>query len=36
LSYMKSFNITQLIIEDEKVYKGIIHLHDIIEEGIVK
>jgi len=33
---MKSFNITQLVVEDERIYKGFIHLHDIIEEGIVK
>ena len=33
---MKSHNITQLIVVDNDSYKGIIHLHDIIKEGIVQ
>ena len=33
---MKSHNITQLIVVENDSYKGIIHLHDIIKEGIVK
>tara|TARA_B110000881_G_C18478403_1_gene465127 strand:+ start:22 stop:990 length:969 start_codon:yes stop_codon:yes gene_type:complete len=33
---MKSFNITQLVVLKGDVYCGIIHIHDIIEEGIVK
>ena len=32
---MKSHNITQLIVVENDSYKGIIHLHDIIKEGIV-
>ena len=32
---MKSHNITQLIVLENGSYKGIIHLHDIIKEGIV-
>lgn len=33
---MKSHNITQLIVVENGLYKGIIHLHDIIKEGIVQ
>jgi arabinose-5-phosphate isomerase len=33
---MKSHNITQLIVVENDTYKGIIHLHDIIKEGIVQ
>ena len=33
---MKSHNITQLIVVENDSYKGIIHLHDIIKEGIVE
>jgi arabinose-5-phosphate isomerase len=33
---MKSHNITQLIVVESGSYKGIIHLHDIIKEGIVQ
>ena len=33
---MKSHNITQLIVIENGLYKGIIHLHDIIKEGIVQ
>jgi arabinose-5-phosphate isomerase len=33
---MKSHNITQLIVLENSSYKGIIHLHDIIKEGIVQ
>ena len=32
---MKSHNITQLIVVENDSYKGIVHLHDIIKEGIV-
>jgi arabinose-5-phosphate isomerase len=27
--------ITQLVVIDDKEYKGILHLHDILKEGIV-
>ena len=33
---MKSNNITQLIVFEENKYFGVIHLHDIINEGIVQ
>lgn len=33
---MKSHNITQLIVVENDSYEGIIHLHDIIKEGIVQ
>ena len=33
---MKDLNITQLIVLDENKYCGIIHLHDIIKEGIAE
>ena len=32
---MEEFSITQLVVADEGVYKGILHLHDILKEGIV-
>lgn len=35
LSFMENHAITQLIVADEGTYKGIIHLHDILKEGIV-
>lgn len=35
LSLMKSNNITQLAVLKDEVYVGIIHLHDIIKEGIL-
>jgi arabinose-5-phosphate isomerase len=31
---MESFNISQLIVTNNNAYKGIIHLHDLIKEGI--
>ena len=35
LELMRTNNITQLIVADEGVYKGIIHLHDVLKEGII-
>jgi len=35
LNIMEDFSITQLIISENGEYKGIIHLHDILKEGIV-
>ncbi|MBC8053201.1 MAG: KpsF/GutQ family sugar-phosphate isomerase [Sphingobacteriaceae bacterium] len=35
LELMRSNNITQLIVADKGVYKGIIHLHDLLREGII-
>lgn len=35
LNIMKKHSITQLIALDNNVYKGIIHLHDIVKEGII-
>jgi arabinose-5-phosphate isomerase len=35
LEIMKSRDISQLVVVDKKVYKGIIHIHDIIKEGII-
>lgn len=35
LNSMENFSITQLIVTEGKEYKGIIHLHDILKEGIV-
>lgn len=32
---MEEHNITQLIVMDEGVYLGMVHLHDILKEGIV-
>jgi len=35
LNIMEDFSITQLIVTDNSNYKGVIHLHDILKEGIV-
>lgn len=35
LSVMRSNNITQLVVADNTGYKGIIHLHDLVKEGIL-
>lgn len=35
LNLMEDFSITQLIVADEGKYLGVIHLHDILKEGIV-
>ncbi|MBC7912769.1 MAG: KpsF/GutQ family sugar-phosphate isomerase [Pyrinomonadaceae bacterium] len=35
LEIMRTNNITQLIVADTGVYKGIIHLHDLLREGII-
>jgi arabinose-5-phosphate isomerase len=35
LNLLEDFSITQLIVVDEGEYKGVLHLHDILKEGIV-
>ncbi len=35
LQLMRNHNITQLIVQQESKYLGIIHLHDILKEGII-
>ncbi len=35
LNILEDFSITQLIVADEGEYKGVLHLHDILKEGIV-
>ncbi len=35
LNILEDFSITQLVVVDNSVYKGVIHLHDILKEGIV-
>lgn len=35
LDLMRSNNITQLLVVDQGVYCGVIHLHDILREGII-
>ena len=35
LSIMRQSNITQLLVVDKTKYKGVIHLHDILREGIL-
>lgn len=32
---MEDFSITQLVVVENEVYKGILHLHDILKEGIL-
>ena len=35
LHVMESYDITQLLVVEEGEYKGVVHLHDIIKEGII-
>jgi arabinose-5-phosphate isomerase len=35
LELMRSYNINQLIALDEKKYAGILHLQDLVREGII-
>jgi arabinose-5-phosphate isomerase len=35
LNILEDFSITQLVVVDQGEYKGVIHLHDILKEGIV-
>ncbi|EOR96094.1 Arabinose 5-phosphate isomerase [Arcticibacter svalbardensis MN12-7] len=35
LALMRTNNITQLIVVEANIYKGIIHLHDLLREGII-
>lgn len=35
LELMKKYNITQLLVNDNGAYAGVIHLHDLIKEGII-
>lgn len=35
LDMMRSNNITQVLVVDNGIYKGVLHLHDILKEGII-
>ena len=35
LSIMRKNNITQLLVTDKDKYLGVLHLHDILKEGII-
>jgi arabinose-5-phosphate isomerase len=35
LILMKQYNISQLIITDKGRYVGMVHLHDLVKEGIL-
>lgn len=35
LAIMKQYNITSLVVADGAVYKGFVHLHDLLREGII-
>ncbi|HSV88852.1 MAG TPA: KpsF/GutQ family sugar-phosphate isomerase [Bacteroidales bacterium] len=35
LQLMRKHNITQLLVVENKQYKGVVHLHDILKEGII-
>lgn len=35
LELMREANISQLVVEDDGLYAGIIHLHDLVQEGII-
>jgi arabinose-5-phosphate isomerase len=32
---MENFSITQMVVEDKNEYVGILHIHDILKEGII-
>ena len=35
LAEMKTNNITQLLVLDGNLYRGVVHLHDLLKEGII-
>jgi arabinose-5-phosphate isomerase len=35
LDLMRKNNITQLIVTEQDTYMGIIHLHDLVREGLI-
>ena len=35
LDKMRSANISQLVVEEKGIYTGIIHLHDLVKEGLI-
>jgi arabinose-5-phosphate isomerase len=35
LNILEDFSITQLVVVDHEEYKGVLHLHDILKEGII-
>jgi arabinose-5-phosphate isomerase len=35
LNILEDYSITQLIVSDNGTYKGVLHLHDILKEGII-
>ena len=35
LDIMQSNNITQLLVVENNKYKGVVHLHDLLKEGII-
>jgi arabinose-5-phosphate isomerase len=35
LDIMRKNNISQLLVTDQQEYVGIIHLHDLVREGII-
>ncbi len=35
LQMMKKHNITQLIVKKDNLYEGVVHLHDLLKEGII-
>jgi arabinose-5-phosphate isomerase len=35
LDEMRKYDISQLVVESENIYAGIIHLHDLVKEGII-
>jgi arabinose-5-phosphate isomerase len=35
LEIMRANNITQLLVSSENRYHGIVHLHDLLKEGII-
>jgi arabinose-5-phosphate isomerase len=35
LQILEQYSITQLIVIDNDEYKGVLHLHDILKEGIL-
>ncbi|MBT8254301.1 MAG: CBS domain-containing protein, partial [Bacteroidia bacterium] len=35
MEVMETFGISQLLVEEDGRYAGVVHLHDLIKEGII-
>jgi arabinose-5-phosphate isomerase len=35
LDIMQKHNITQILVSENEKYKGVVHFHDLLKEGII-